>query len=173
MAADAGRIALLSGPVNRERYEDYLSRLYAFEAPVEARWQRTVGLGSAVDLPLRLRIGFLASDLAALSLRPEVAQPASFVGVEQALGWMYCVERGRRMNGMLLRHLMRRMPRVLTIAGNYLNASSSVGSRWQHLGEALDRFATNHVIADQIINAAQRAFRSIRTPPRFTGVRAA
>jgi heme oxygenase len=173
MTADSGRMALLAGPVTRERYEDYLSRLYAFEAPVEARWQRTSGLCSIVDVSSRLRTGFLFSDLTALALRPETVQPASFVGVEQALGWMYVVERGRRMNGLLQRHLTRRLPAVLAIAGNYLAASSPVGTRWQQFGEALDRFAVNHVIAEQIINAAHRAFRSIRTPPRFTGAHAA
>jgi heme oxygenase len=175
MGADAGRIALLAGPLTRERYEEYLSRTFAFEAPIELRWQRTEGLESVVDLRPSLRVGFLISDLAALNLRPDIAQPASFVGVEQALGWMYVVERGRRMNGLLHRHLIRRLPQVIAIAGNYLNASSPCGSRWQQFGDSLDRFATNHVIVEQIINAAHRAFRTIRLPPRFTsgGVRAA
>jgi len=51
--------------------------------------------------------------------------------------------------------------------GNYLNASSPCGPRWQQFGEALDRFATHHVIVEQIINAAMRAFRSIRSAPRL------
>lgn len=168
MAADAGRIGLLSGPITRERYEDYLVRVYNFEAPIEARWQKTIGLGSVVELVPRLRTGFLVSDLVALMLRPEVHAPAPFVGVEQALGWMYAVERGRRMNALLYRHLTRRLPQVMTIAGNYLHASSPCGTRWQQFGEALDRFATNHVIVEQVINAAQRAFRSLKVPPRFT-----
>jgi heme oxygenase len=81
---------------------------------------------------------------------------------------MYVVERGRRMNALLYRHLLRRLPQEMTIAGNYLNASSPCGTRWQQFGEALDRFADNHVIVEQIVNAAQRAFRSQRTSPRFT-----
>lgn len=166
MTADAGRIALLGGAITRERYEEYLARLYSFEAPVEARWLKVEGLESIVDVKPRIRTGFLISDLAALGLRPDVANAASFVGVDQALGWMYVVERGRRMNGLLHQHLTRRMPQVLTIAGNYLNASSPCGTRWQQFGESLDRFANNHVIVDQIINAAHRAFRSIRAPVR-------
>lgn len=174
MTADAGRIALLGGPITRERYEEYLSRTYAFEASVEIRWQRTEGLDSVVDVKPRLRTGFLVSDLAALGMRPEVASAAPFVGVEQALGWMFVVERGRRMNALLHRHLCRRLPQVLTIAGNYLNASSPCGQRWQQFGDALDRFASNHVIVDQIINAAQRGFRSIKFRPRLiSGVHAA
>jgi len=162
--ADAGRIALLSGVISRDGYEDYLSRVYAFEAPIELRLQRIEGLESVVDVKSRLRTGFLVSDLAALGMRPEVSQPASFVGVEQALGWMYVVERGRRMNSLLSRHLARKIPDVMTIAGNYLNASNACGQRWQQLGEALDRFAKHQVIVDQIIAAATRAFRTIKQP---------
>lgn len=168
VAADAGRIALLSGPITRERYEDYLARVYAFEAPVEQRWQAIEGLDSVVELRPRLRTGFLVSDLAALGMRPELVALASFTGVEQALGWMYAVERGRRMNSLLYRHLARRLPQVLTIAGNYLHASSACSKSWQQLGESLDQFATHHVIVDQIVEAANRAFRSLKVPPRFT-----
>jgi heme oxygenase len=167
VSADAGRIALLTGPITRDRYEEYLARVYAFEAPVEQRWQTIEGLESVVELRVRLRTGFVVSDLAALGMRPDPVGPAPFTGVEQALGWMYAVERGRRMNALLYRHLTRRLPQVLTIAGNYLNASSPCGTRWQQFGEALDRFATHHVIVEQIINAANRAFRSLRVPPRF------
>lgn len=174
MHADAGRLALLSGAITRERYEDYLSRVYAFEAPIEARWLRTEGLDSVVDLKSSLRAGFLVSDLVTLGVRPtELATTPSFVGVEQALGWMYVVERGRRMNGLLYRHLARRLPEEILIAGNYLNASSPCGTRWQQFGVALDRFAGNHVIVDQIINAANRAFRSIQAPRIGSGAHAA
>jgi heme oxygenase len=167
--ADAGRIALLSGHVTRERYEEYLSRVYAFEGPIEARWQRTEGLASVVDLMPSLRSGFLISDLTTLGTRPlDPPTAPSFVGVEQALGWMYVVERGRRMNALLYRHLTRRLPQVMMIAGNYLNASSPCGPRWQQFGLALDRFAGNHVIVDQVINAAHRCFRSLRQAPRYT-----
>lgn len=163
MHADAGRISLLAGPINRERYEEYLARVYAFEAPIETRWQRTEGLDSVVELKSRLRTGFLLTDLTALGARPlEVPLMSAFVGVEQALGWMYVVERGRRMNGLLHRHLIRRLPQVLTIAGNYLNASSPCGVRWQQFGAALDQFAVNQVIAEQIAEAAHHAFRTLR-----------
>jgi len=66
------------------------------------------------------------------------------------------------MNGLLLRHLQRRIPAVMAIAGNYLGASSVIGTRWQQLGEVLDRVGHNHAIADQILNAAHRAFRALR-----------
>lgn len=162
MAADAPRFALLGPGATREKYLDYLQRTYAFEAPVEARWQLTSRLERVIDVASRLRTGFLVSDLRTLGCTVEAATPASFVGLEQALGWMYVVERGRRMNGLLHRHLMRRLPDVMTIAGNYLLASSPCGTRWQQLGAALDEVAYHHAVADQIINAAHRAFRALR-----------
>ncbi len=176
MYADASRLALLSGALSRDKYEEYLSRVFVFEAPIESCWQRTVGLDSIVCVKSRLRAAFLITDLTTLGVRPlpDNAITPSFVGVEQALGWMYVVERGRRMNGLLHRHLLRRLPQVMTIGGNYLNLSSPCGARWQQFGSALDRFADNHVIVDQVINAANRAFRQLRSVhPRVAGAAAA
>ena len=162
VSADAPRLALLGPNVTQAKYVDYLSRTYAFEAPIEARWQATPGLDRVIDVPRRLRTGFLASDLRAVGCAPDNLMPASFVGIEQALGWMYVVERGRRMNGLLQRHLRQRMPAVLAIAGNYFAASSPVGTRWEQLGVTLDQVARHSAIADQILNAAHRAFRALR-----------
>jgi len=139
------------------------------EGVAAVRWQKTEGLDPIVDLKSSWRAGFLFTDLTTLGMRPnEPVMTPAFVGVEQALGWMYVVERGRRMNALLCRHLSRRLPQVMLIAGNYLNASSPCGTRWQQFGAALDRFADNHVIVDQIIDAAHRAFRTIQPPPRYT-----
>ena len=168
VAADAPRIALLGVTTSRERYVKYLARVYAFESPIEARWAQTPGLDHVIDVEPRVRTPYLVSDLLALdqaSTTPDVGHQPCFVGVEQALGWMYVVERGRRMNGMLHRHLAHRLPAVLQIAGNYLLASSPRGARWQQLGAALDAVAHNQPIAEQVINAAQRAFRVLRSPP--------
>ncbi|HEY5922636.1 MAG TPA: biliverdin-producing heme oxygenase [Kofleriaceae bacterium] len=175
VAADAGRINLLGANITREKYIDYLQRTYAFEAPIEGRLQLISGIERAIDLHRRLRVGFLASDLRALGCEPEaIMSSASFVGVEQGLGWLYVIERGRRMNSMLQRHLLRRIPGVLSIAGNYLATSAVIGTRWQQLGIALDRVAHSHAAADQILNAAHRAFRALRgTLPRTTTARAA
>ena len=163
IAADAAHMSLLGVASTRATYVDYCMRTYAFEAPIEVRWQATKGLDRVVDVQRRLRTGYLAADLRALGCVADNLMPASFVGIEQALGWMYVVERGRRMNGMLRRHLLRRMPTVMAIAGNYLLASSPLGMRWEQLGATLDQVARNHAIAEQIINAAHRAFRHLRT----------
>jgi heme oxygenase len=174
VGADAGRIALLGATITREKYIEYLARTYAFEAPIEARWQLMPGLERFITVAPRVRTGFLATDLRTLGCEVDPVAPAAFVGIEQALGWMYVVERGRRMNGMLQRHLLRRMPAVMAIAGNYLAASSPLGPRWQQLGTALDQVARNGAIAEQIVNAAHRAFRQLRMrPATSTGQHAA
>jgi heme oxygenase len=162
VAADAGRMGLLRGTTTRAKYVEYLARTYAFEAPVEARWRYTPGLDRIVDVMPRLRTGFLAVDLRTLGYAPDGAEPASFVGIEQTLGWMYVVERGRRLNAMLHRLLQRRLANEIAIAGNYLLVSTPAGNRWHQLGEALDRYGRYHASAEQIINAAHRAFRALR-----------
>lgn len=162
VAADAPRVALLEPGLNRERYVDYLTRTFAFEAPVEARWQAMPRLATVIEVAPRLRTGYLAADLRVLDATLAPVVPAHLVGIEQALGWMYVVERGRRMNGLVQRHLVRRLPAEMEIAGKYLATSSSVGLRWEQLGRVLDEVAHDHATADQIINAAHRAFRTLR-----------
>lgn len=172
--ADAARINLLGIAISRDRYAEFLKHVYEFEAPVELRWKQTDGLDQVIDLAPRIRTPYLYSDLKILGVIPQLIPPPTFVGIDQALGWMYVVERGRRMNGMLHRHVVRRLPRESTIAGNYLVASSPCGTRWQQLGAALDKIAhNNHAVADQIVNAARRAFRSLSMTPAFDTAHAA
>ncbi|HUS32121.1 MAG TPA: biliverdin-producing heme oxygenase [Kofleriaceae bacterium] len=163
--ADAGRLALFNKGVTPERYVDFLSRLYSFEAPIEARWKRMPELATVLDVERRIRTPFLLADLHALGAQPELLPVPNFIGIEQALGWMYVVERGRRLNGMLYRHLQRRLPREAMLGGNYLVASTSSGARWEELGRTLDKVANNAVKTDQIVNAANRAFRALRMTP--------
>jgi heme oxygenase len=171
--ADAGRLALFTAKITPEKYTEFLSRLYSFEAPIEARWKRMPELQRVIDVAPRVRTPFLLSDLAALGTAPELLPAPNLVGIEQGLGWMYVVERGRRLNAMLHRHLLKRLPRELTIAGNYLLASASTGQRWHELGQALDKAASNAGHTDQILNAAHRAFRALRMTPVSISRRAA
>lgn len=174
VAADADRLALLGSTTTRERYLDYLKRTYTFEAPIEARWQETPGLSKVIDVDRRVRTPFLASDLQILGVMPQrLAATTAFTGVYEALGWMYVVERGRRMNGMLYRHLHLRLPQETTIAANYLLASSPIGTRWQQLGVALDELAKDPEIVQMITSAAHRGFRAVRCGTPARGVRAA
>lgn len=159
--ADSPRVSLL-GNATRQRYTDYLARIYAFEAPAEWRWRRTPGVDAVIDLAPRLFATPLAEDLATLGRFPDVCPAHAFKGVAQALGWLYVVERGRLMNSMLHRHLQRRLPFESSIAGGYLGGSGSLGLRWQTLGATLDQLAVNPTTCTQIINGALEAFRLMR-----------
>jgi heme oxygenase len=159
--ADSGRVALLSHPT-RDRYGEFLAKTYAFEAPAEWRWMRTPGLETVIDLAPRLFAPLLANDLGTLGRFPDVVPTTAFRGVAHALGWMYVVERGRLMNSMLHRHLVRRLPFESSIAGSYLAGSGSLGLRWQQLGATLDEVARNTTMVAQIINGALEAFRMMR-----------
>lgn len=166
--ADAGRVALLGNPV-RQRYADYLARVYAFEAPTEWKWIRTPGLERFIEVSPRLFAPVLADDLAMLGRFPDVVPAQPFCGVAQALGWMYVVEHGRLMSSMLHRHLVRRLPYESSIAGTYLAGSGSLGLRWQQLGAALEEIARTPVMIAQVINGALEAFHTMRhTTPRHT-----
>jgi heme oxygenase len=163
--ADSGRVALLGNPT-RARYADYLAKLYAFEAPAEWRWLRTPGLDRVIELSPSLFAPLLANDLGTLGRFPDVCPTTAFRGVAHGLGWLYVIERGRLMNSMLHRHLVRRLPFESSIAGSYLAGSGSLGLRWQQLGTALDEVARNPAMIGQIINGALEAFRMMRhTPP--------
>lgn len=159
--ADSGRVALLGNP-SRARYADHLAKIYAFEAPAEDRWIRTPGLDSVIDVAPRLFAPLLANDLGTLGRFPDVVPTGAFRGVAQALGWMYVVERGRLMNSMLHRHLVRRLPFESSVAGSYMAGSGSLGLRWQQLGMALDSVARDTTMVAQIINGALEAFRMMR-----------
>jgi heme oxygenase len=159
--ADSGRVALLGNPT-RARYADYLAKVYAFEAPAEWRWMRTPGLETVIDVSPRLFAPLLASDLGTLGRFPDVVPTTAFRGIAHALGWMYVVERGRLMNSMLHRHLVRRLPFESSIAGSYMAGSGSLGLRWQQLGATLDEVAKNTAMVAQIINGALEAFRMMR-----------
>lgn len=161
--ADSARVALLGKPT-RERYAEYLARIYAFEAPAEWRWMRTPGLDATIDVTSRLFAPALAKDLATLGRFPDIYETTSFKGIAHALGWMYVVERGRLMNSMLHRHLARRLPFESSIAGFYMAGSASLGLRWQQLGEALDGVSRHPMMVTQVINGALEAFRVMRHP---------
>lgn len=163
--ADSPRVTLL-GNATRSKYSDYLAKVYAFEAPAEWRWLRTPGLDTVIDVSPRLFAPLLAADLGALGRFPDVVPTTAFRSVAHALGWMYVIERGRLMNAMLHRHLVRRLPFESSIAGGYLAGSGSLGLRWQTLGDALDSVARNPAMVAQIINGALEAFRMMRHTPR-------
>lgn len=164
VAADLDRVQLLRPNATRADYVDYLVRLYGFEAPVELAVATVAELAGV--LRYRRRAPMLAADLLALGQatpRIRTAPRPTLRSAADALGWLYVVERGRQLHGVLHRHLSLRIPHEIYVAGSYLaSQANATGARWCELGEALDRVAHAAPLADRIVRCAQVAFRRQR-----------
>jgi heme oxygenase len=162
--SDADRLSLISPYVERVDYLAYLAKLYTFEAPIEHALQRTPGLDRVIPLQPRFGQILLAQDLLALGLRlpkldrlPRAVTP--FASAGEALGWLYVIERGRRLHGTLRRHLMMKLPHEMRAAGAYFRMHEGRAfASWQELGSVLDRFAKGTLIAQQVLDGALGAF---------------
>ena len=163
--ADAPWLELLLHDVTLERYITQLVRTYGIEAPLEAAFAYTPGLGAIVDLRSRARAGLIAQDLLVLDLAPSAIANipqslaiAPFATPARALGWLYVVERASRLHDAVRDHLARLQPRV-TGACTYLCAYRGVRERrWSELGDVLEHVdARDH---DELIAGAHDAFRA-------------
>ncbi|MDB4959744.1 MAG: bacteriophytochrome heme oxygenase [Myxococcales bacterium] len=167
-AADTERLSPLASPTSVAGYITYLARIYGFEAPLEAGLARTPGLGLLVDAPMRERSHLLTKDLRTLGFSParisglaRCTTIAPFPGSPEALGWMYVIERNVVLNAIVRRHLVRRMPEEIELAGAYLSSFDGLGSqRWRELGIALDEVGKSTTQVERVIDAAHTAFRS-------------
>jgi heme oxygenase len=155
--ADRAWLRLLAHDVTRATYTDQLARAYRFEAPLEAALACTSHVPSLFGT--RCRSCRLADDLAALDipvarLAPRVIAP--FPSLSEALGWLYVVERSARLYDMVERNIRTRLPGAPT---SYVDDLSAL-TRWNMLGETIDRIARTPRIRDQILHAAHDAFRT-------------
>lgn len=163
--ADEDRLCLMTSEPTLEAYRGFLACVYGFEAPVEAAIQMNPGMREAVDVRGRGHIKLLASDLVALGVSnvdrvPRCPNVFLFDSVEDALGWAYVIERNMLLDGILRRHLEKKLPQQLARAGAYLAGNErAVGVRMRELGTALDDRATIPGSVDRIVVAAHAAFR--------------
>ena len=159
------RLQPLTGAPTPEGYRAYLARIYGFESPVEAAFQRTPGLADVVDLRGRSALRLLRSDLQALGITDASRLPVfpavpELTSAAEALGWMYVVEHAALLHGQVLRHLEPHLPRETAAAGSYLaGGARSVAARLAELGLALDGFARDAQTVQQIADAARLALR--------------
>lgn len=164
--ADNDRLAMLGNSADRERYASFLTRVYGFEAPVEAALLLTDGLDPWLDLRDRAHLKLLRADLQALGISdpnqlPRCSTVFPFRHPAEALGWVYAIERNTLLHGVIERHLRSRMPDVLKSAGSYLAGQQrSNGLRLRDLGAAMDRMARQAGCADRIVHGARAAFRA-------------
>jgi heme oxygenase len=163
-AVDEYRLALITPTVTAAAYRAFLVRSYAQEAPIEASFTLTTELDDVIDLRGRMRVKLLKNDLRAVGIpdpgRICVSRRARpFRSIPEALGWVYVLERASRINGVVRRHLERKLPELTRVAGMYLQSERGAGSRWSELGHILDQVATNDQTSDEIVAAAHAAFR--------------
>lgn len=163
--ADEDRLQLLA-VATPERYASFLSRIWGFEAPLEAAFAKAPGLVAIIDLRGRTQMRLLRQDLAALGMRTPSSLPACrtipCLQAMEALGWLYAVEHNALLHRQLRRHLQKRLPTQLAVACSYLaGGERSMTSRREELGLALDRTATTGDVA-RIIDGARVAFQRQR-----------
>lgn len=179
-AANADRLQPIPDATS---YARFLERIWGFEAPVEAAFARTPGLGEIVDLRGRAQIKLLRADLAAVGMRMPSSLPCCrnipALSIAEALGWMYGVDYNAVHHAQVKRQLEKRMPHVMLSASSYLSGGERGAlPRQLELGIALDEFARDAVLVDRIVEGAKTAFKfqrqwyaqaapsSERRPPR-------
>lgn len=162
--ADGHWLELVTNRPTRRGYMQCLVRAYGFDSPLEAALRYTRGFDQLVDMTGRYRSGLIAQDLLHLGLGPsQVASIpqqmiAPFSHVAEALGWLYVHERSTLIYETVRSELLRQLPDV-EYATTYLSAYEGVvGSRFDELGQLLDRLASAPAIAERVVVAAQDAF---------------
>ena len=164
--ADTPWLDLLVPTVGRHRYLSHLLKVYGFEAPLEAAFRYTPGVGALVDLRARMRSGLIAQDLirlgvSAARLADLPQRFITFAGPAEALGWMYVIERATLLHGGVRRYLTQHIPGAGE-ATSYLAAyEGSVGQRWSELGSAFDAISPSPTVTRQIVSAAHAGFRAL------------
>jgi heme oxygenase len=160
IAADAPWLDLLVPTVTKQRYIEHLIKVYGFEAPLEAALRYTPGLSSLVDL--RPRAGLIVQDLMRLGLGASRTallgqRFTTFSSTTEALGWVYVSERATLLHATVRRYLTLRIPE-LDSATSYLTASGNAASRWNDLGDALDKIAQALPAKQQLIRSTNHGF---------------
>ncbi len=165
VVANNDRLHPVTAMPSVEGYRGYLSRIYGFEAPVEAALARTPEIGELLALRDRSWLRLLRSDLAALGI-PDSSSLATCAAVPvfatpiEAMGWLYTIEHGTIVHGQVHRHLERHLLHPLAHAGSYLATTArDAGARLARLGSALDWLARDPASAQPLIDAAAAALR--------------
>ena len=146
-------------------YRRFIATTYHFEAAVEARLIHIADLQPRF-LVTRLRSDLLSADLRALGIDHAVIKIfASTIDlprlseVEDALGWIYVLQRNTLHQAALYRVLAPRLRASLQVASRYLTAyAGNVHERWHELGAHLDRVAITQDRVQRLVTAAHDAF---------------
>ena len=164
-AADAPWTALLHADLTPYDYQCLLVQTYGFEAPVEAALALTPGLGLRIDLRRRARSSWIIQDLLTLGLRPaklarlpQCTQIVPFRDPEEAIGWLYVIERATMHHASLAGRIASVLP---SAPRTYLSANG-YDVRRSDVAIALEQIATSDAQRQRVIVAAREAFETQR-----------
>ncbi|MDB4954913.1 MAG: bphO [Myxococcales bacterium] len=163
---DGPWLELVVPHVSRHQYVEQLSRVLGFESAVEAALAYTPGFAGSIKLRDWARSSFIAKDLMALGMPAGgVAQLPQcsiepFANSNEALGWMFVLERATLLHDGLRWHIEERVQRSPYVC-SYLAANEGKDvTRWNEFGEILERAAQQQPqAADEMVRAARHACR--------------
>jgi heme oxygenase len=159
-AADEDQLAIISPATTMARFADYLVRIHGFEAGFDAAVGDTA---APFDVRERIQITAIQDDLRALGVvDPPTPAGPHVMRTPEAFGWLYVIERARRLHGLIERHLRWSLPSALAGADAYLTRTHTTGKRWRELGEAIDEIVITPRHAQRVVDAARLAFRCRR-----------
>jgi heme oxygenase len=156
------RLALFQPPTHAA-YRRYLAWIGHFEFAVEAALVRVMAVPAGL-LHRVIKSGYCTEDTTwlgpddavtfELAARPDVVPRLG--SLDEAIGWMYMLERNRATADEILESVRIHLPRAYIAASRYLRACiDRYQERWWELGISLDRSAGN---GDAVVAAARDAF---------------
>jgi heme oxygenase len=169
--ADADEdVRSLLGTATLADYRRFLIRTYGFTCPVERAIASVPGIERYID-PRRLRKHeLLRRDLAGfhmtadeISRSPQCPIPV-LATPQEALGWLYPIERVALRHTQLYHHLATVLPGTIAFTSSYLKCYfGAVGDAWKRFGRTLDPFGDRPAHARRVVEAARAAFRCHRS----------
>jgi len=164
--ADADEdVRVLLGAATAADYRRFLIRTYGFTCPVERAIANVPGIERHID-PRRLRKHeLLRRDLSGfqmtadqIGLIPQCPVPL-IETPQQALGWLYPIERAALRHTQLFHHLAAVIPGDVAFTASYLKCYfGAVGAAWKTFGRALDSVGERPQQARRVVEAAREAF---------------
>jgi heme oxygenase len=165
--ADADEdVRALLGSATAAAYRRFLIRTYGFTCPVERAIASVPSIERYID-PRRLRKHeLLRRDLVGFQMTSEQISripqcPVPLIETPQeALGWMYPLERAALRHTQLFHHLTAVIPDEVAFTASYLKCYfGAVGAAWKTFGTALDAFGERPQHARRVVEGARAAFR--------------
>lgn len=163
------KLDFLLGPIERDRYEALLGRLYGFHAPVEASLAAISGGGLPADLADRRRAHLLADDLrhlgwddGAIARLPAAGDLPPLRSTAEALGCLYVLE-GSTLGGRIIGdHLARSLGlRPGSGASYFRGRGDATVPMWVGFLRHLEGWGAGRGDGAEIVASARRTFQCL------------